>query len=114
MTNKKHELDGEDFDLEKEFGIQKEDLRDLVSIKEKGNLHILRHKMKPIDDGLSKVEEGLYDILYAIDEIMEAYEEGKIFARDAGDAIENLFTLASFVQKLEVQFEELEKIKSKI
>lgn len=114
MTDKRNEIEDDDFDLEKDFGIHESELKDLISMKEKGNLHILRHKIKPIDDGLAKVEEGLYDILYAIDEIMEDFESGKIFARDAGEAIEHLFTLASFTHKLEAEFSKLEELKSKI
>lgn len=114
MTDKRNELEDDDLDLEKDFGIQEEDLKDLISMKEKGNLHILRHKIKPIDEGLLKVEEGLYDILYAIDELIEAFEEGKIFAKDASEALEHLFTLASFVQGLESEFEKLEDLRKNI
>lgn len=115
MTDKRKEMeDEEELDLEKEFGIQDSEIKDLLKMKEKGNLHVLRHKMKPIDEGISKIEDGLYDILFSVDEIIADFEEGKIFAKDASEALEHLFTIASFVQNLEVEFKKLEAMKNEI
>jgi hypothetical protein len=108
MTDKrkKNEEEEELFDLQ-DYGIKEDELKDIISMNEKGNLHVLRHRTKEINNALSKIEDGLFDIVFEIDELLEDYQEGKIFARDASDAIEKLFTLAEFTKGMENEFRKM-------
>lgn len=116
MSDKrKHQEDDEELiDINKEYGIKDTDLKKLIETHEKGNVKILKHRLKAIDDAIEKIDDGLTDILYTIDEIMDDYEEGVIFNQEANEAIERLFILTEFTQDLEKKFNSFLKEKENI
>lgn len=101
---KKKEDEVELIDLESEFNIKDEDLKYLIDTHEKANVKILKHHMKDIDNAILKIEDGILEIIYTVDEIIDKYEEGKIFRDECGEAIDKLFILADFTRKMENEF----------
>lgn len=111
---KKKEDDVELVNLESEFNIKDEDLKFLIDTHEKANVKILKHHMKEIDNAILKIEDGLLEIIYTVDEIIEKYEEGKIFRDECGEAIEKLFVLADFTRKMEDEFTSLKDTREEL
>ncbi len=105
MTDKrKTNEEEESLDLSKDYGIKEEDLINLTSNNERGSLSVLRHRMKRVDEGVEKIEDGILDIAFVVDEIIDDYEDGKILNRDNGKAIERLFVFTDFMQGFQEEF----------
>ena len=60
-----------------------------------------KHHLKQVDDGINKIEEGILEVIYTVDEIIERYENGEIFREDCHEAINKLFIIADFTRKIE-------------
>lgn len=111
MTKKKKTEEESLINLD-EFGIKEDELKDLISMNEKGNLHVLRHRTKAINSALEQIEDGLFDILFEIDDLIDDYRDGKVFNRDSSDAVEKLFLLSEFTKGMEREFAKMKKFAS--
>lgn len=115
MTDKRKKNDDEDLiDLDKEYGIKEEDLIDLISNNERGSLSVLRHRMKKVDEGVEKIEDGILDIAFVVDEIIDDYEEGKILNKDNGKAIERLFVFTDFMEGFQEEFNKFKEARKDV
>lgn len=111
---KEKEDDIELVDLESEFNIKDEDIRYLIDTYEKSNVKKLKHHLKQVDDGINKIEEGILEVIYTVDEIIERYENGEIFREDCHEAINKLFIIADFTRKIENEFNLLKEAKDNL
>lgn len=115
MTDKRKKNEEEEsIDLDKEYGIKEEDLINLTSNNERGSLSVLRHRMKRVDEGVEKIEDGMLDIAFVVDEIIDDYEDGKILNRDNGKAIERLFVFTDFMQGFQEEFNRFKDARKEI
>lgn len=116
MTDKrkKNEDEEEFLDLDKEYGIKEADLINLTSNNERGSMSVLRHRMKKVDEGVEKIEDGILDIAFVVDEIIDDYEEGKILHRDNGIAIERLFVFTDFMDGFQEEFAKFKKAREDV
>ncbi len=114
MTNKNNIEDDDLLDLEKDFNIKESEFRHLIKSNEAANVKILKHNLKSLDDAIEKIEDGFLDIIYTLDQIMERYEEGKIFKSECSEALEKLLVIAEFSKKMEQEFNNLKYAREEI
>lgn len=113
---RKYQVDEDEelIDIEKEYGIKESDLMRLNQTHEKGKVKILKHKLKKIDDAIEQIDDGLSSILYLMEELIEDYEDGKIFGNEGGEAIDKLFILMEFTHSMEEEFKKLKDSKKSL
>ena len=70
--------------------------------------------MKRVDEGVEKIEDGMLDIAFVVDEIIDDYEDGKILNRDNGKAIERLFVFTDFMQGFQEEFNRFKDARKEI
>lgn len=101
-------------DLESEFNIKEDDIKHLLQTNQLANKKKLKYHLKELDEGIDKVEDGLFDILYVIDNIIERYEDGNLFDQECGEALKTLCIITDFTKKLEKDFNDLKTLKDEI
>ena len=113
MSKIKKDMDDdfEDFDLKQDFNINDEDLKYLLRTHQSANNKKLKYHLKKLDNGIEKIEDGLMDVLYIVDELIERCEEGDLFDQECGEALEKLCVLTEFTKKLEEEFNALKSFK---
>ena len=115
MANKIIENNEDDLiNFESEFNIKDEDFKFLKSTHEKANVKKLKHYIKEIDQSIDKIEDGLLEIIYTVDELLDKYESGEIFKDECGEAVEKLFTLNHFISKMQNNFNAMKDTKDDI
>lgn len=108
MTEKRKKKNEEEALLDlHDYGIKEDELKDIISMNEKGNLHVLRHRIKKINASLETIEDSLFLILFKANRIINNHEEGKGLMEEDRKTVEKMLLLSSFTEGMSVEFSKM-------